>query len=101
MVPRQESACARLEAGPGWAASSRNQGIHRGTEGSPVGCSEASCPWISDLRSSLGIPQVSALPTYPLPSRELSSSSSKSAAGLVRGGHDRVDTFLARTEPLG
>lgn len=46
-----------------------------------------------------GTPEVSALPTYPLPSTELSSSSSKSTAALVRGGQDRVDTFRAKTEP--
>lgn len=37
--------------------------------------------------------------TYPLPSTQ-SSSSSRSAAGLVRGGQERVETFRARTEPL-
>lgn len=103
MVPGQEESvlgCWRLaQAGP--LPPGRNQGIHRGMEGSPVRSSEASGPWISDLRSGVGIPQVSALTTYPLPSIELSSSSSRSSAGLVRGGHDRVDTFLARTEPLG
>lgn len=37
--------------------------------------------------------------TYPLTSTQ-SSSSSRSAAGLVRGGQERVETFRARTEPL-
>lgn len=93
MVPSQaESDPTVLEAGPGWEDSSRNQGNHRGREGSPDRSSKASGPG-SQIR-------VSALPTYPLPSIELSSSSSKSTAGLVRGGHDRVDTFRARTEPL-
>lgn len=38
--------------------------------------------------------------THPLPSAGPSSSSSTSEAGLVRGGHERVDTLRARMEPV-
>lgn len=91
----------------GWPRLSgllQESGSGRDREGSSVSPSEVAGPWISDLRPNLGTPQclLAHLPlTYPLPSTELSSSSSRSTAGLVRGGHDRVDTFRARTEPLG